>query len=312
MSGKKNDVTVIIVSWNNEAIIKDCITSVLNQNYEGIEIIVVDNNSADNGVELISKEFSQVKLIANKENQGFAKANNQAIRQSQGKYVLLLNPDVIMSPSSLKRMVSFMETHQDTGVCGCKILNKVGQLMWSCGHFPTLVSEFFELALLSRFFPGNRLTGKYLMSYWDHESVKEVDWLTGACLLASRKVIQEADLLNESYFLYSEDMDLCFQIKKNGHKIFYIPDVSVMHHQGASSNQDYERNYAQIYKSRYVFFSNNFGPLQAFLLRIIVIIGFIIRLILGTLFLWILNDKKKYLRKIKSFFAVLKISFLFK
>ncbi len=309
MTERKIITTVIIVTWNNEAVIRDCLTSVLKQNCANIEIIVVDNYSSDNTSELIKKEFPQITLIVNKENSGFAKASNQAIRKSQGCYILLLNPDTIMFGGSLEKMISFMHNHQDAGACGCKIIDEAGKLMWSCFHFPSLITEICEITLLSRIFARDRFFGNYWMSYWDHSTNSQVEWLTGACLMVSREVVNKVGLLDEVFFMYTEDVDWCYRMKQQGYTVNYLANTQVVHKQGNSSNQAYSQMFAQRYRSRYLFFRKHYGLIRFVLLKIVVILSFIIRVacyLTGWIFI---KDKVRAQKKISSYISVLRMSF---
>ncbi len=305
MSGNDIKVTVIIVTWNSEAVIKQCVASVLDQKYDDLEIIIIDNNSADKSADVIRKEFPRVRLVENGQNKGFSAAVNQGLGQAGGEYVLLLNPDAIMSPGSLGAMLKFMDDHPGSGACGCKILDDAGRLMWSCFHFPDLTSEIMEISLLSRLFPGSRFFGRYLMSYWDHKSTRQVDWITGACLMLRRKALESAGLMDESFFMYSEDMDLCYRLAKNNFSVYYIADAHVRHKQGNSADQVYVRMFSQRYKSRYIFFRKHYGLLKAVLLRIVLLLAFVLKIIVlfaGWIFF---RDKAAAGRKISGYLYAL-------
>ena len=302
-------VSIIIVLWNNESVIRDCLKSVLDQRGESGEIIVVDNNSSDRSAAIVEKEFSGVKLIENESNKGFAAAANQGIRASQGDYLLLLNPDAVMSAGSLEKMFFFLKDHPDAGACGCRIEDESGKLMWSCFHFPSLSGEFWEITLLSRLFPRSRLFGRYLMSYWDHNTSREVDWLTGACLMLRKEALDNAGLLDEEFFMYTEDVDLCYRLRNNRYRIYYLADTRIVHKQGNSADQNYARMFAQRYKSRYLFFKKHYGLMRYALLKMIVLLGFAARTAVYLPARVFIRDKYAAKRKLSGYLEVLKTAF---
>ncbi len=229
-------LTIIIVSYNIKELLKKCLEAL----YRGIkdidsEIIIVDNASLDGSLEMIKESFPQVKLIQNRENFGFAKAVNQGIRTSQGKYILLLNPDAFLKKDTLKEMIFYLENDKTIGALGPKILNLDGTLQPSFGNFPSLVTEFFQFFYLHRFFPFGRQICSNIFTHHLFNKPHEVDWLTGACFLIRKKVVEEVGLLNEFYFMSVEDIDWCYRLKKAGWKIYYYPKAEVLHHHQATS-----------------------------------------------------------------------------
>lgn len=233
------DLSIIIVSWNTKRLLHDCLKSVCAQaNDVTFEALVVDNGSSDGSAEMVETEFPQVTLLRNRENVGFAKANNQAIEISKGRYVLLLNSDTAVLDGALQTMVNFMDQHPDAGAAGCKLVNEQGALEYSCRSFPRPKVAFFlnppwpSLPLANQWFED------YLLLDWDHNSTKEVDWVTGACLLARRESIEDTGLLDETYFMFAEDVDWCYRMKLNNWKVFYVPLAKVIHIKGASYGND--------------------------------------------------------------------------
>ncbi len=217
------DLAILIVSYNTRELLKSCLSSI-HQKTRGIEfeVIVVDNGSRDNSVRMIKNKFPQVKLIENRENLGFARANNQAIEQSRARYFLLFNPDTSFKANSPHEMIKFMDNHPQVGILGCKILNTDGTIQPSNASFPNLFTEFLRAFQLKRLISGVRLREKigqkwnrilgltlreYLRVYWDSERIREVNWVTGACLLARRKAIEDVGLLDGNFFMYYEDAD---------------------------------------------------------------------------------------------------------
>ncbi len=233
------DLSIVIVSWNARDYLRKCLTSIYkNSNGLETEIFVVDNGSGDESAGMVRKEFPGVKLIENTANPGFGAANNQALKRCAGKFTLILNPDTEISGRALAEMVNFMRQNGKIGALGAKLLNADGTVQLTCArNFPTMLTEFFWLTTLVRRFPKNRLVGRYLMSYWDHNDKREVDCLSGACVMARRDVLKGIGYFDESYFMYGEDVDLCYRIKKAGWQVWYLPEAEIIHYGGGSSGR---------------------------------------------------------------------------
>lgn len=234
------DVTVSIVNWNTRDDLRECLQTVLSQDGSvSFEVIVVDNASSDGSADMVRTEFAEkVKLIQNDTNRGFGAAHNQAIAESRGRYVLLLNPDCrIIDENALRRMVEYMDAHTNIGMLGPKIVYPDGRLQFSARRFPTLAAALFRHTPLGGLFPHNRFVRKYLMEDWDHREVADIDWLSGATLMVRKKTIEEIGLLDERFFMYVEDMDWCKRAHMHGWRVVYYPEVEVSHRIGASSDQ---------------------------------------------------------------------------
>jgi GT2 family glycosyltransferase len=225
------DLSIIIVTYNSDKFIRDCLNSIQNEkeNLSSTEVIVVDNDSRDQTVNIIEKEFPWVYLIKNRKNIGLARANNQGIDISSGKYLLFLNPDTKILQGSLVKLINFMETTPDVGVVGIKLLYPDGTIQYSCREFPNIRVILFRRTILGKLF-GKETLNKYLMSDWDHNEIKEVDWVLGAFLAIPRKVLNEVGCFDPTYKLYFEDIDLCYRVKKAGYKIYYYPDAEAIHY----------------------------------------------------------------------------------
>ena len=232
------DLSIIIVSWNTKDLLKKCLESVLAET-KGLdfEVFVVDNGSQDGSAKMGEKNFSQVKLIENRSNLGFAQANNQAIEKSRGKYILLLNPDTVILGNTLRKMIDFLESHPEVGILGPKILNPDGSLQPSCRTFPTLASQALILLKLHNFLPGLPPIKKYYMLGWDHSETKEVDQVMGSCFMIKKKLIDEIGLLDESYWIWFEEVDFCKRARLAGWKTYFLPDVSIIHHKAKAFEQ---------------------------------------------------------------------------
>jgi len=232
------DLSIIIVNYNTKEFLKNCLTSILSSidgklNYE---VIVVDNCSSDNSSEMVRKEFPKVKLIANKNNVGFSKANNQGVKISQkSRYVLFLNPDTIMQKNTIEKMVEFMDENKGVGAATCKLVMLNGQID-DASHrgFPTPWNAFSHFLGLSRIFPKLRIFAGYHLGWMNLEEVHEVDALAGAFMLVRREAGEEVKWWDEDYFFYGEDIDFCYELKQKGWKIYYVPAVFVTHYKGVS------------------------------------------------------------------------------
>lgn len=270
------DLSVVIVNWNVCNLLKQSLKSIYeNTNRGGIEIFVVDNASTDGSVEMVRKEFPEAILLANPSNIGFPRANNLALKHCRGRYILLLNPDTIISKDALDRMIDFMDTHPEVGVVGPKILNLDNTIHFDCArNFPTLLNIFFEFSRLSKHFPNHRIFGRYRMGYWDHQDSREVDCLDGSCILVRNDAIKQIGFLDEQLFMYLEDIDLCYRIRENGWKIYYLALAEIVHIGGESSKRVNEPAFSNILEleAYRLFHQTHRGKLSSIIVRIMVFI----------------------------------------
>jgi len=235
------DVSIIIVNYDTRAFLKRCLHSVTAFPPPcEFETIVVDNASGDGSCEMVKEVFPQVTLLENSTNEGFSKALNRGIRRSSGSLLLFLNSDVVVAPGCVEALVEFLDKHPDAGICGPKLLNPDGSIQLSCRAFPTPVNVFFgRKSIWSKLFPSNRLSRLFLKSDLDYGVVQEVDWIVGACMMVKRKVIDSIGLFDEDYFLFVEDADFCYQAKKAGHSVFFVPYGVATHERGASTKKSF-------------------------------------------------------------------------
>ena len=241
MTPNSVDVTVSIVNWNTRDELRECLNSVLSQNGSvSCEIIVVDNASSDDSAEMIQSEFGdKATLISNAKNLGFGAAHNQAIRQSNGRYVFVLNPDSrLQGDDVLRKMVEYMDANSNVGILGPKVLNPDGSLQYSARHFPTMFAAAFRHTIFGKLFPKNRYVREYLMTDWEHDQVTDVDWLSGSAMLVRRETFEQIGLLDERFFMYCEDVDWCKRAHLGGWRVVYFPMTSVSHRIGAASDQN--------------------------------------------------------------------------
>jgi GT2 family glycosyltransferase len=230
------DLSIVIVSFNTKDLLKECLQSIY-KNTKGItfEIVVVDNNSSDLSSEMVKKDFKDVILIENKENLGFSKANNIGVKRTTGRYVLFLNSDTLVYEGTLKRMVEFLEDKSDAGAATCKLIMPNGQID-DASHrgFPTPWNSFAHFSGLSKIFPKSKIFGGYNLTYLDFNKTHQIDALAGAFMLVRRKAGDEVNWWDEDYFFYGEDLDFCYMLKMKGWKVYYVPEVSILHYKGVS------------------------------------------------------------------------------
>ena len=307
------DISISIVSWNTKGVLKNCLASIYSTARDiSFEIIVVDNNSSDGSVEMVREEFPGIILISNTENLGFAKANNQAYEKASGRYFLILNSDTIVKPEALETMVRFMDSHPEAAALGPRLIYEDGSLQPSCRAFPDLLTAFFQMSYLEKIFPKNKFIGKYLMGYWNHDDLREVDQPMGACLMFRKKALEEVGILDEQFFMYFEEVDLCFRIKKSGWKIYFIPDAQVIHLENKSSDMVWDKAHIYFFESMVKYFRKNLGNLKTFILKIIILKGIFIRFFIWGIFL--LTGKRKKIdigKRYSTYFKLLaKLAFL--
>ncbi len=256
-------LSIIVVNFNTKELLINCLNSIY-RNTSGIEfeVIVVDNASSDESVDALSKKYPQVRVIANKENTGFATANNQGIKIARGKYVLLLNSDTIVLGDCLRKVCDFMEQASNAGVVGCKTLNTDRTLQYSCYHDPNFLTEllFFTKGIIKGFW--DPFTHYKYMKYWDHNATREVDCVSG-CFLGIRKtVFDKIGLLDENFFMYYEDSEFCRRVKKETNfKVFYYPEAEIIHHKGMSINMDNFDTLQHCYQSARYYFRKCYGKM---------------------------------------------------
>lgn len=261
-------LSVVIVSYNVRYYLEQCLCS-LRQSLDGTdaEVFVVDNHSHDNSVEYLRKRFPNVKYVSLNHNLGFSRANNIAIRQSAGEYVLLLNPDTIVGENVIRQCLEFMDSHRDAGSLGVQMIKCDGTVaMESRRGLPTPMVSLYKMTGLCRRFPCSRRFGRYYMSYlpWDRPS--EIEVVSGAFCLLRRSVLDDVGLLDEDYFMYGEDIDLSCRILKGGYKNWYIP-CRILHYKGESTQKSSFRYVHVFYDAMFIFFRKHYGHLTS-LLRI--------------------------------------------
>ncbi|MHC4118066.1 MAG: glycosyltransferase family 2 protein [Planctomycetota bacterium] len=230
------DVSVIIVNWNTKEILRDCLASVYEQAGDvDCEVIVVDNASTDGSVEMVKNDFERAVLIENAENRGFATANNQGIAVAKGRYVLLLNSDTVVLDGAIAKTVDFADAHPKAGVVGCRVLNPDRTLQPTCFMYPSVLNMFLSSTYLYKLFPRSRFFGRERMTWWDRNDMREVDVVTGCFMLVRREAIDQVGAMDERFFMYAEETDWCYRIKKSGWRIMFTPAAAIVHLGGQST-----------------------------------------------------------------------------
>ncbi len=252
------DISICIVSWNVAADLARCLSSLHDGAADAAsETIVVDNASGDGTPALVATQFPGVALIANDHNAGFAAANVQAMARAKGRYLLLLNPDTVVPAGALAELVRFADAHPDAGVIGPKLVYADGRLQYSCRCFPTIAAALFRNTWLGALVPHARARTCYLMEDWDHAAVREVDWVSGACMLIRREAYAQVGPLDAGFYWGSEDVDYCWRMHKTGWKVLYTPTPVITHHVGRSTDQAALRTVIRAHRSMYRLYSRH-------------------------------------------------------
>lgn len=253
-------LSVIIVNYNVKFYLEQCLESV-HRASKGmqVEVMVVDNLSTDGSVAYLRQRFPEVTFIENGDNVGFARANNQAIRQSKGDYVLLLNPDTIVGEDTLTGLVEFMEAHPEAGGAGVHMLNTNGTFApESRRGLPTPFVAFCKMTGLAALMPKSKLFGRYYMRYLDENEVNEIEIISGACMMLRREALDRVGMLDEDFFMYGEDIDLSYRVMQGGYKNYFVP-VRMLHYKGESTVKNSYRYVYTFYQAMRLFFSKHYG-----------------------------------------------------
>lgn len=265
-------LSIVIVNYNVKHFVEQCLHSVYKA-LKGIdaEVFVVDNNSVDGSVALIREKFPQVVVIDNKVNAGFSKANNQAIRQAKGKYILLLNPDTVVQEDTFSKTLAFMDAHPEAGGLGVKMVDGKGNFLpESKRGLPTPEVAFYKIFGLSKLFSGSKRFGRYHLTYLDKNKIHEVDVLSGAFMLLRKETLDKCGWLDEDYFMYGEDIDLSYRIVLSGYKNYYFPDTCIIHYKGESTKKSSINYVFVFYRAMAIFARKHFSSGRARLFSFII------------------------------------------
>lgn len=270
-------LSIVLVCWNNKTYLEPCLESLYAAGLKyPFDVVVTDNGSTDGSQAMLAEKFPQVQLIQNDHNVGLGKASNQGILATQGRYVLLLNNDTIVNGPSIEALVDFMEAHPEAGAVGGTLLNPDGSFQSGYGSFSTLWEEFLIATRLSdRVAEGYPLHGR-------SNQIERVGWMSSACLLVRRSALDQVGLLDESYFIYGDEVDLQYRLHRAGWEVYFIPNSTTIHYGGRSL--DRWRRRKMVYRGKMLFYQKHYGFLQTFLLRLM-----LAGLSLGKLAFWALN-----------------------
>ncbi len=328
------DLSIQIVNWNAREHLRQCLRSILEHPPSvPYEILVLDNASWDGSAQMLEKEFPEVRLLVSEQNLGFSKGHNLLAQGAQGRYLFILNPDTLVMPDALDKLVAFADAYpqgsqendssevppasvgnpqeggnyalsilhspqsRELGIVGPKILNPDGSLQYSCRTFPNPVAALFRNTPLGKLFPHNRYTREYLMTDWDHNSVREVDWVSGSAMLVRKSVYDQLGGFDEQFFMYCEDMDLCYRAWQAGYKVVYYPEAVIIHAIGRSTDLVANRMIRTFHLSMYRYYKKHYARRTPFWIRPLVPTGLVLR---ASLFL-LKNEKDAFLRWLGRF-----------
>jgi hypothetical protein len=262
------DISVVIVNYNVRDLVDNCISSVYKAASDkyAIEVFLVDNNSIDGSADHIRAKYPEVIVIENDSNLGFSKANNIALRRAKGEYSLILNPDTLLEENTFEKMIGFCRSHPDAGAVTSKLILANGRLDSACRRsFPTPGVAVPRILGLSKLFPKSKLFAKYNLTYLNEDETYEVDAICGAFMFIPTKIFEKSGLFDEDYFMYGEDLDLCFQIRKSGYRIYYFPEVTTIHFKGESTRKTHLSYVNNFYGAMNIFVRKNLTGFSRFL-----------------------------------------------
>lgn len=281
---KPLDLTIVIVSYNTRDLLYVCLTSITRaMGKNAWEIIVVDNASTDGSVQMVKRDFPDVRVLENSKNEGFARANNMGLREGLGKYLLLLNSDTEIPKGTIEAVQAFLDQHPDGGVCTCKVLLPDGSIDPACHRgFPTPWASLTYFTGLERLFPRSKLFARYHQWYKGIDSVHEIDSPMGAFYMIRRDVIDTVGYLDEDYFMYGEDLDWSYRIKQKGWKIYYHPSVTVLHKKKQSGRESGDlalrkKTQRYFYETMKLFYKKHYSHRYSWFVTKLVEIGITLR-----------------------------------
>ncbi len=258
------DISIIIVSWNAAKHLKSCLESVREETRRSpdllAETIVIDNASSDGSADIVAAEFPEFRLVRNDRNLGFARANNIGILMSRGKYLYIINSDVVLRPDCLRNLYRYLEAYPEIGIMGPQIINEKGAVQRSCMGFPTAWNTFCRALALDVMFPRSTLFGGHLMPYWPHDTTRKVEVINGCFWAVRRRALENVGLLDETFFMYGEDMDWCKRFRLAGWPAVFYPGARAVHYGGASSALAPVRFYIEKQKANLGYWRKHHGP----------------------------------------------------
>jgi hypothetical protein len=293
-------MSIVLVCWNNKSYLDPCLESLYKAGLKcSFDVVVTDNGSNDGSQAMLAKKYPDVKLIQNDHNVGLGKASNQGIEATQGHYVLLLNNDTIVNGPSLDALVDFLDQHPEAGAVGGTLLNPDGSFQSGYGSYSTLWEEFLISTRL-----GDKVGEGYPL-HGSSDRVSSVGWMSSACLLVRRKALDQIGLLDEEYFIYGDEVDLQYRLRKAGWEVYFIPNSSTIHYGGRS--MDRWRRRKMVYRGKMLFYKKNYGFLQTSLLRFMLAGMSLGKLIYWTLANGLPSKKEQAKKELQSNLDVLKL-----
>jgi len=311
------DISIIIVNYNSLDFIKKCISSIgehIGGSSTTFEILVVDNDSNDGSVEYLKGQIrknNNFNLIINKKNLGFSKASNIGASGAKGEYLLFLNPDTRFLRGNLADLIDFYNRKEKTGrvgIIGAKALNPDGTLQLTARSFPTLARQFYESYFLYRIFKRSRVFGSYFLTWWDHSSEMEVDWLAGSFMFIRKDHFIRMNMFDEDYFMYSEDSDLCLRLRRKGFNNYYYPGFVIEHSDSGIASKEMAVREAGIWKSRRLYFKKNYSTVHGGLMSFLYLAGIINRILLFAV-LAVFKPRGMGKLRLKAYFKVFGLYF---
>ncbi len=274
------DLTIVVVNYNVRDLLRNCLQSLRDSQCSyRIETIVVDNCSTDGSAAMVKDEFPEVRVIVSPSNDGFGAANNRGLRAARpSRYGMLLNPDTVVPPQALQRLIEFMDATPEAGVVGPKLIMGNGALDLACRRsFPDPRIAFYHAFGLDRLFPRSREFARYNLTFLDEDALSEIDCVVGAAMLVRWEAIERAGLLDESFFMYGEDLDWAFRIRQAGWKVFYNPAVVIVHYKGQSSRQRSVRSILAFYDAMVIFHRKHYASTTPFVVNWVIYLGIALR-----------------------------------
>jgi GT2 family glycosyltransferase len=276
------DVSIVIINWNTKDLLCNCIRSVSKSvGNVSFEIIIVDNGSRDGSVEAVKSEFAGVKIISNERNKGYAVAVNQGIQVSQGKYILVLNSDIVLYGGAIERTFNYAQQHPRAAVIGCRVMMDAETVQMTCFRFPDLTNFVLRATGLSRLFPNSRFFGRESMRWWKRDTEMKVDVVSGMFMFVRREAIDKVGLMDEDFFFYVEDVDWCYRFYRAGWDNIFWPGASALHVHGGGQSSGIVRisSFIQQQKSIMLFFTKHRGRIVSLFARVLLSVLFASRAI---------------------------------
>lgn len=255
------EASITICSWNTREDLRVCLESLERSRAEAaIEVVVVDNASGDGSADMVQTNFPWVRLFRMEHNLGFGAGHNYAFERSGGEFLFALNSDTVVHAGAIRTLLDYMGQNGDVGICGPKLLNPDGTLQFSCRRFPTPQAMLFRNTPLGKLFPKNKYTREYLMLDWPHDEPRDVDWLSGAALCIRRECYKKIGGFDDRFFMYLEDVDLCYRAHEAGFRVVYVPSAVITHAIGRSTDIVANKMIRQFHKSMMLFYKKHYLP----------------------------------------------------